>query len=429
MIADQQIATSRIQTKKNESSHEYLTQLRSFSSAFVLILSAVLSAFLIQHMNPQLDRPSTAGSWGTLLMLGFWTLMVIRHRKQVFHVLTSYQFAVSILATSTIAVMLGTFLLQNASPEEYLKDYGRPLTLFLYAFFLNDLFHSFWFASLMLLIGASLFCVLLKRNPFRLTQVGFLFSHGGIMLILAGALIGSFKGQTGMIHLNEGMAASSMAVVDKNVYTGKTRDLGFTVRLERFEVDYYPDDYKLYAYRLDHKTGRYRVIGSYKLKKGGKHSLPGFDISFRIQSVTTGDAPRVNLEIDSPEGMQQAVVTDQVETTLFLKNGEIALDLHRNEKEAKEYRSFVSIWENNRELKHALIQVNGPLKHNGFSLYQANYDPENPTYSGLQVVKDPGLGGVYAGFIMMSAGVIFIFYIRPRLVETARKKQERSNVR
>ena len=60
--------------------------------------------------------------------------------------------------------------------------------------------------------------------------------------------------------------------------------------------------------------------------------------------------------------------------------------------------------------------VNDPLSHQGFMFYQSNFRKDDPTYSGIQVVRDPGLGVVFLGFIMMSIGVIFIYYIRPRLL-------------
>jgi cytochrome c biogenesis protein ResB len=61
--------------------------------------------------------------------------------------------------------------------------------------------------------------------------------------------------------------------------------------------------------------------------------------------------------------------------------------------------------------------VNDPLSYKGYSFYQSNYRKEDPTYSGILVVRDPGLPVVWAGFVMVCAGVIFAFYARPRILE------------
>ena len=59
------------------------------------------------------------------------------------------------------------------------------------------------------------------------------------------------------------------------------------------------------------------------------------------------------------------------------------------------------------------IEVNKPLVREGFYFYQASYDPENESWTGLQVKKNPGGGLLLAGFLILLAGVIFTFYVRP----------------
>lgn len=403
--------------------HREMQQIRSFASAFALILAIILTAFLIQHLNPQVSQPGSFGFWGALFLIGCWLTILVPLRRKLFLIFTSYQFAVSILAFSTVAVMLGTFVIQNAPPEEYLRLYGESLTAIIQNFFLFDLFHSLWFGSLLILIAVSLFLVLTKRNPFRLTQLGFLFSHGGIILILAGALMGFYRGEKGMIHLNEGDSASSLQIVKNNAYTGETGNLGFSLKLEDFQVDYYKGDYKIYAYRLDQSDGRYRAIGSYKIREGRRHKIPGSDTDFRIAAFTSGEFPTVNVEIASPEGKHFGVVTNRVEAPLILNEGEIVLMMDKRDDEVKEYRSLVSVYEGGIRQRQEVIQVNHPLKHKGFSFYQSNFDPDNLAYSGLQVVRDPGLSIVYGGFLFVGIGVVFIFYVRPRVVEAGRRKQ------
>jgi cytochrome c biogenesis protein ResB len=68
------------------------------------------------------------------------------------------------------------------------------------------------------------------------------------------------------------------------------------------------------------------------------------------------------------------------------------------------------------------IKVNSPLKIKGYYIYQASYDPETLKYSGLKIVKDPGLYVVYTGFGFLTSGIIFYFFINPVLIKRRKGK-------
>jgi hypothetical protein len=68
----------------------------------------------------------------------------------------------------------------------------------------------------------------------------------------------------------------------------------------------------------------------------------------------------------------------------------------------------------------AVVSVNEPFTFNGWTLYQVNYNPEDPTYSGLDAVYDPGVFWVFTGFGLICAGVFFMFYLEPRLKKSAK---------
>ena len=59
------------------------------------------------------------------------------------------------------------------------------------------------------------------------------------------------------------------------------------------------------------------------------------------------------------------------------------------------------------------IRVNFPLKFGGYTFFQQDYDSKHLKWSGLQVVKDPGVPLVYIGFILLISGLIMIFYVNP----------------
>jgi cytochrome c biogenesis protein len=79
----------------------------------------------------------------------------------------------------------------------------------------------------------------------------------------------------------------------------------------------------------------------------------------------------------------------------------------------KDFRSKVVIRKQDKEILKETIEVNRPLRYKGYSFYQASYDRDNFKWTGLDVVKDPGVPFVWCGFILLNLGVILRFYFLP----------------
>lgn len=95
-----------------------------------------------------------------------------------------------------------------------------------------------------------------------------------------------------------------------------------------------------------------------------------------------------------------------------------ALAFEKRSEEKRAYISWVTARQGSAEVKE-VIKVNEPMTHNGWTLYQANYDPKDPTYSGLDAVYDPGVFWVFTGFVLICAGVFYMFYVEPWLKRRA----------
>lgn len=63
--------------------------------------------------------------------------------------------------------------------------------------------------------------------------------------------------------------------------------------------------------------------------------------------------------------------------------------------------------------KQATVRVNHPIVHHGFRIYQLGYNPDDPTWSALLLVKDPGIPLVYTGFGLLLLGLLMTFYVAP----------------
>jgi cytochrome c biogenesis protein ResB len=76
----------------------------------------------------------------------------------------------------------------------------------------------------------------------------------------------------------------------------------------------------------------------------------------------------------------------------------------------KSFKSELAIIDKDGNLlKEGAIQVNRPLKFNGFLFYQYGHDARFPKRTLLQVVKDPGLGVAYSGYLILLLGLACSF--------------------
>ncbi|MBK9383411.1 MAG: hypothetical protein IPN34_01100 [Planctomycetes bacterium] len=62
------------------------------------------------------------------------------------------------------------------------------------------------------------------------------------------------------------------------------------------------------------------------------------------------------------------------------------------------------------------IRVNEYLKYGGWRFFQTNHDPNDPFYSGIGIVFDPGIPMVSLGMALVILGTIYAFLLKPFLV-------------
>ncbi len=99
---------------------------------------------------------------------------------------------------------------------------------------------------------------------------------------------------------------------------------------------------------------------------------------------------------------------------IFLRDGRAALVFEKRDQEVKAFLSHVTARQGD-DLRRAVISVNDPFEFGGWTLYQVNYNPDDPTYSGLEAVRDPGVLWVFVGFVLICIGVFYMLYVEPRL--------------
>jgi hypothetical protein len=112
--------------------------------------------------------------------------------------------------------------------------------------------------------------------------------------------------------------------------------------------------------------------------------------------------------------VEEHVVAASKPRGVFLGSDRAALVFEKRDKEVKAFLSHVTASQGGTR-ERAVISVNDPFTFGGWTLYQVNYNPEEPNYSGLEAVRDPGVTWVFLGFTLICLGVAYMFYVEPRL--------------
>jgi len=99
----------------------------------------------------------------------------------------------------------------------------------------HDIYRSPFFVALLALLAMNVVVCSVRafRRPNR-RNFGWMLTHTSIIVILIGVFIGTVTSEMGMVKLYEG---TSSATVNRG--NGTTFDLGFTIALEEFSVQYY----------------------------------------------------------------------------------------------------------------------------------------------------------------------------------------------
>lgn len=120
----------------------------------------------------------------------------------VYEFLASLRFAVVLIALLAIVLGLGTFVESG---------YGTEAVKF-------GVWNTWWFTLLNALLGVSIFCAAAIRYPWKRHQTGFVITHIGLLVLLAGCLLSQRGGVDAQIPLLEGEQGSK-AFEDSHHFT------------------------------------------------------------------------------------------------------------------------------------------------------------------------------------------------------------------
>ncbi len=306
----------------------------------------------------------------------------------------------------------GTLIPQGEEPSWYIGRFGSwagMLTLCR----LSDIYHSGLFTFLLGLLGLNLALCTWQRQVHVRLRPDVLLTHIAILTVLAGGIITGIAGRRGSLPLNIGET--------KDAAEGKPGfALPFSIKLEDFRIEHYGSG----RHRLtvtDRKAGWSETAEVQPNTKTVLHNssvhiavldyYPDFvmDKSGPATRSQMPNNPTLRLEITDAQGTENQWAFARFPGMHMGQTSRYALAYELAAGQVRQFRSEVAIVEDGWISARRAIEVNKPLRWRGYTIYQAGYDPENPAYSSLLVSHDPGVPVVYAGFLLLTTGLIWTF--------------------
>lgn len=326
---------------------------------------------------------STAAAAAVTQALGYQFLIIIPAIgfilwKTTRQLLTSQEFSVSLMAILALLTMEGTIL--------------HPM-----------IFEQFWFASLLGLMGISSFLCLVDKVP-RLRRLSYILIHASIIIVIAGAAMKTYLKEEAYLPIYVGQTATAARAMEKGETLNKALELPFQVRLDDFKVEFYDSTPMVHVF----KPGQRQPVVSLNVDNKEEFTIAGSRIKTlgtRTESVSPSpDHPPINVPVADIEldGNPGVLVEGKA-----AGNEDFIVLYARQQGQVKKYESTISILDKDGNLKVTQdVVVNSPLIYDGWWLYQSNWDPNNLSFSGIHMVRDPGITVAFAGLVILVLGVL-----------------------
>ena len=421
--------------------------------------------------------------------------------KKIIHFFSSLKLTIFILIILAFTSIIGTVIQQRQNPLLYIQRFGEPLYQILKFLGFFDLYHSWWFISILTILALNLLFCSMRRFPrdwkimvtpkIKLTEtelqsftskekiiidnspadqtlekvltsmknVGFpckeklkdekgwyIFSEKGkygrlafymmhlsIILIFLGAIIGAAKGFKGFVNIPEGEKIDSIIMTSQD---GRniSKNLGFEVECNKFEITYYTDDEGNITSRpKDYKSLLFIYEqGEKVLAKEIEVNDPLIYKGIYFYQSSYGEIPKLTITVQTMEGgLVDHFEVGENESFYYLdkNNQRIGVRLLRylpdftmNQNGQYATRSnipnnpaaLLAISRGNGQTTQAWVFQRFPdFPHQKATEYKYSLTSidAKKKYTGLQVAWDPGVPLVWAGCIILIVGIVIIFSV------------------
>ncbi len=273
----------------------------------------------------------------------------------------SLKLTIALLILLASLSIIGTLIAQNATRAEYIQRYGIGLYEVLNFFNLFDMYHSWWFSAILLLLVINLITCSVHRLPGIFSQI----SRGS----------GELEDRMlKAIPYVEKIRIPDSTKREENVQSSLKGWFGNWGRIETERaITLFAEKGRLsrLGIPITHLSILIILIG------GIVGSLYGFRGHVEIlEGEAVNQIFLRARDAEIPKPLDFSVRCDDFNITYY--------DVPGKEKHVKEYSSRVTILENGTEVLKKTIQVNHPLHYKGLAFYQANYGTVHDITLGIQ---------------------------------------------
>ena len=368
-----------------------------------------------------------------LILLAFYlSVLFLFHfnsrKVYLFRWLSGYPASVTALAAVVMMTVMMGFIRQlpsqqSVSGTEISLGFSQMLSAWSFALIFT------WFITI---LGMT---VLKRIHPFRWSNIPFLLNHLGLFIAIVGAVLGSADMQR--LEMTTTTGKAEWRAYDDN---HQLLELPLAIELQEFTIEEYPPKLML----IDNTTGKALPEGkpvNLLLEDGMKQGELGdwqIEVKRHIPeaaSVPTTDTVKF-VDFHSIGSTYAVYVKATHQHSKAQKEGWIscgsflfpykALRLNETtslimpEREPRRFASDIKLYTQSGQKLTATIEVNKPLKAEGWKIYQLSYDETKGKWSDISIfelVRDPWLPMVYTGIYMLIAGAVCMFI-------TASKRKE-----
>ncbi|MFH1036120.1 MAG: cytochrome c biogenesis protein ResB [Pseudomonadota bacterium] len=394
--------------------------------------------------------------------------------ERIWNFFASVKLSFSLLLALAITSVLGTLIPQKEDLSVYIQAYGESGTRLVQALRLNDMYHAPWFLLLLACLALNLVICSLNRLPTSLklmakdpqaelkrggaaevsfslsgpparhlervtgllraavgpvtagqvdqkqvlfaqkgawSRLGVYLVHLSVIVIMVGAIVGNIWGFSGRLNLNEGQTSDHI-----DLDNGQTRELGFSLRLEKFQASFYKDGMPS-EYRSDVtflEKGQPAMQAVLKVNDPADfHGVDFYQASYG-QSVSLLEVEYVH------DGKRQKVALPHG-TWVDLEGGAKALLL-----EARPQIRMGDMYQGpaarigyqipgSEPLAITAFKAGAPFPARGPASFEI-LDMQSVPYSGFSVKYDPGVWFIWVGCGLMVVGFYVTFYRAHRKV-------------
>jgi cytochrome c biogenesis protein len=300
----------------------------------------------------------------------------MKNKNRIWKFFVSVKLTVFLLLMLAATSIIGTVIPQNKSPEAYFHTYGSFFYRLFDLFDIFDMYHSWWFQALLILLILNIVVCSIDR----------LSSTWKIIFPKERAFkLASFK----KLGTQEVFASQKAPDELRNDYAAVVAKKFGPHRIEKTET----------GFCIFAEKWRWTRLGVY---------IVHLSIMFMILGAMIGSIFGFEGFVNIPEGETATHIRLRNSNALHPLNFAIRCDdfdvSFYSNGAPKEFKSSLTILENNQEVLKKDIIVNDPLHYAGINIFQSSYGEIAPEHHEHQPFSPDN---IYLNFAIVSSGMVY----------------------